>query len=296
MKTFGITEPPSKEFLEFALKKHQINIKDIKQKHPLEDFFLISKKYPIFVVADGVTLIQYLVDKKEYPNPSPAGEVARIFCESLIKSAGEKYESFQESDIKEIFKIANEEVRKYNKQQGRTKENSDFWDRDLFAATASFVVIKDDTAYWGSICDSYVAHIRNNKVLFRSPECNSRIETKSPVFEGDTNNTKEKTKFVWKNNRNGVNNKGKLIGYGVITGEESANLYLNSGSFKIEQGELVLILTDGFEEYLNSPDFLSVFEKWPEDLEKIFKEFTISKNLENPDKFGHERSLVAVLI
>ena len=72
--------------------------------HAQEDYFIISKKYPIFVVADGVTLN---FDKvSDYPKISGAGEVAKIFCETVILAAEEKYEDFKEENFKEIFKLS----------------------------------------------------------------------------------------------------------------------------------------------------------------------------------------------
>ena len=97
MNYFAITEPPSKKFVRLTLEKMGWGPEDFKKfshhKHSGEDFLSISKKYPIFAVGDGVTLIQYLLEKKEYPNPSPAGEVAKIFCDSVIREAECRYKN-----------------------------------------------------------------------------------------------------------------------------------------------------------------------------------------------------------
>jgi len=295
MKYFSVLEPASQKFVEAYVRKSGLDEKYLHKTHPQEDYFCISKKYPIFVVADGVTLIQYPIDNKDYPNPSPAGDVARIFCEKALEEAEARYEKFNESDIKEIFRAGNEAAGKYNAEHGRTKETVDYWDTDFYAATAAFVAVKENQIYWGSICDSYVMHFdKEGKLLFKSPECNSFIEAESPNFTGDPNSRKEKTIYTWKNKRNGVNGNGERTGYGVITGESEALLYLASGSFEADKGDLVSVLTDGFEEYMNLPEFISLFKKWPENLEQQIKKFSIEEIDKDPYKFGHERTLIMI--
>jgi hypothetical protein len=48
---------------------------------PQEDYLLVSQKYPIYVVADGVSL--NMDEKVPYPADSGAGELAKLFL-SLI--------------------------------------------------------------------------------------------------------------------------------------------------------------------------------------------------------------------
>lgn len=297
MKKFSIIEPPAREFVEIALRRYGLDLNELKSEiHPQEDFLLSSNKYPIFVVADGVTLIQFFIEKKPYPNPSPAGDVARIFCKALLKAAEDKYESFTESDIKEIFKLGNKSVEKYNQEHGRTKEMVDFWNNDFYAATAAFAIIKDNIVYWGSVCDSYVAHFHGKNLSFRSPDCNAKTEAETSPFAEDSSDQKAKAKYTWSIKRNGINDAGKLVGYGVVTGEEAANRYLNFGKFEVKQDDLIAIFTDGFEDYIHLPKFISIFKDWPHNIEQHIKEFTIIKIKEDPDKFGRERSLHVISV
>lgn len=94
--------------------------------------------------------------------------------------------------------------------------------------------------------------------------------------------------------RNGIDERGNLIDYGVITGEEVALKYFNSGAFKAEPGNLVFLITDGFENCLALSEFIGLFKKWPINLELKVKEFTAQKIKEKPEKFDRERSLVAI--
>jgi len=77
-----------------------------------EDYFTKSKKFPIFTVADGVTLI--VEPGKEYPNPSGAGRAAKIFCQCAVKNLEKIYCDFEKKNLQEIFEKANREVEKYN--------------------------------------------------------------------------------------------------------------------------------------------------------------------------------------
>lgn len=296
MKSFSILEAPSEKFVKLALEKMGVKLEDFKNDiHSQEDYLLQSKKYPIFVVADGVTLIQYILDKKEYPNPSPAGAVAQIFCEQVVRSAESKYESFKDSDIKDIFTEANNAVRKYNTDHGRTKETVDYWDNDLYACTAAFVVIKDGVVYWASICDSYVMHFSSTGTLeFSSPECHDLKQIDSPKYAGDSTDQIAKTKHRWSTARNGINEKGQRIGYGVVTGEPEALTYLSYGSFSMKEGDVLTLLTDGFENHVRLPDFISLFTSWSPDIESEFKELTHKKAEEDPERYGRERSIIVV--
>ncbi len=301
MKYLAVTKSPSEKFIKLALRQIGWNEADFQKfvhlGHPKEDYYKTSDKYPIYAVADGVTLIQYLIEKKEYPNPSPAGEVARIFCEEAVREAEKRYANFSESDIGEVFVTANEAVRKYNAENGRTPETSDYWFNDLYAATGAFIVIKENVVYWASICDSYVIYLDSNGTLkFKSPDCDSLAEAEAPEYAGKSSGPIAKAQYTWRVRRNCLNEEGKRIGYGVITGEPNANVYLSSGKFTIENGDLVLLATDGFEEYIKLPEFITLLNSWPADLEPKLKEFTQIKSEEDPDKFGRERTLIACKI
>jgi serine/threonine protein phosphatase PrpC len=52
-------------------------------RKPNEDYFLISKKYPIFAVADGVT--RGIFEDKRYAYPAGAHAAAEIFCFTAVE-------------------------------------------------------------------------------------------------------------------------------------------------------------------------------------------------------------------
>lgn len=263
-----------------------------KYRHPQEDYLLESRKYPIFAVADGVTLE---LDKKgSYPNPSGAGEVARIFCEVAVKEAEKVYNHFGESDLRKVFARANLAVAKYNRSQGWAKGKLNYWDFDLFAATAAWAVVKDKLVYWASLCDSYVMHFdRRGQQKFKSPDCWPTLRQNLPKNWLERSEA-ERKKIIRRDYRNGISKKDELIGYGVVTGEKTAERYLNFGRLVFEKGDVVFVLTDGFENYMSLPQFIELFNKWPRDLNKKVKSFVARKSLNDPQAFGKEKTLIAI--
>jgi len=270
----------------FSILKQAI----IPNSRPQEDYFIISKKYPIFVVADGVSL--NFDNDSDYPGHSGAGEAAKIFCEVVAAEAEKRYETFKEENLKEIFELGNKAVLEYNISNNRTKNTINYYDFDLFSATTSFLLIKNNKAYWWSLCDAGLLAFRNGSKIFQSPDG----WTNSPEKWQEIKDEKKRFITMHRDYRNTVNEKGELIGYGVVDGEEMAKLYLNIGTLDINAGDFILLYTDGFENYLNLKEFIELFVKWPENLENQLENIISEKSKENPDKYGREKTIIAVSI
>jgi hypothetical protein len=268
MRHISILEQTTKESVRaFAKKENLVEYLEesnsryllATRQHPQEDYLIASNSPPVFVVADGVTLdFKRLIERNEkYPDPSPAGEVAKIFCETVIKSAAERYGVFDASQTVEIFKDANSEVKKYNERVGESDVSGNI--TGFYAATGSFVIIKNDKAYWASICDAFVAH-----------------------FDKDMN-----LKFM---------SSGLCLPYAVINGEERMAEHLEKGVFNLRNEDRIFVFTDGFEYYVKNNDFLEIFKKWGDDLKKRIAEFSKLMDLKDPENYGRERSLIAILV
>lgn len=260
MEYISILEQSTKELIRvFGEKKNLTSYFTEDYQHPQEDYLLTSDSPAVFVVSDGVTLnfMRLIETNAKYPNPSPAGDVSRIFCESVISSVQGKYNFFDEKNIVDVFREANSKVRKYNQEVGKSNISGNI--TGYYAATGSFVVIKDEKAYWASICDAFVAHFDKNMNL----------------------------KFM---------SSGSCTPYAVINGEEKMSEYIESGIFNLEQGDRIFVFSDGFEYYSKNQDFLELFKEWNEDLKERIKIFSKEMNLKDPEKYGHERSLVAILV
>jgi serine/threonine protein phosphatase PrpC len=273
--------------------------------HPQEDYFVMSKKYPIFVVADGVSL--NFDNKKDYPKHSGAGEAAKIFCETVLAEAEKKFENFEEKDLKEIFEVGSKAVLEYNDSRGRTKDTINYFDIDLFSATTSFLLIKNlprgkagNKAFWWSLCDAGVILCdKEGKQKFISP--NGWINF--PKDWNEKRSDKEKIIIRHRDYRNAVGVNGKLTGYGVVDGEKSAKLYLNTGAMEINAGDLIFVYTDGFENYFELPGFIDIFKSWPaslrdepEDLQSRLEALILEKSKTEPKKYGAEKTLLAISI
>jgi serine/threonine protein phosphatase PrpC len=211
------------------------------------------------VSADGVTLNfkKYIENGLKYPSPSPAGEVSKIFCEAVLKVTKNKYASLKESTIKEIFCDANDAVAQYNQKIGKTEFSGNM--TGYYSATGSFMIIKGGKCYWASICDAYFAH-----------------------FDKDMNKKFKST--------------GLCSRYAVINGEREMVEHIESGVVDIESGDRLFVFTDGFENYMNDIEFLELFKNDVSGLKNKISEFSLRKNQEDPEKFGHERSVVAVAV
>ncbi len=259
MQFLSILEQPTKEAARvFTEKRNLINYLPENYQHSQEDYLIALDSPPVFVVSDGVTLdFKKLVENNvKYPNPSPAGEVAKIFCESVVKSVRNKYEIFDEEKNREVFKEANNEVGQYNQKIGKSDISGNI--TGFYSATGAFVVIKENKAYWVSICDAFVAHF----------------------------DKKMNMKFI---------SSGLCTPYAVINGEEKMAEHLEGGVLSLEKDDRIFVFTDGFEHYVKNPDFLTLFNEWSDNLEERIAEFSKEMNIRDPEKYGHERSLIAIL-
>src|SRR3990167_1473559 len=258
MQYFSILEQSSKEAIwAFAEKRGLTENLPDDYRHPQEDYLLVSENPPVFVVADGVTLnFRKLIEKGEkYPDPSPAGEVARIFCEAVVENVKEKHETFNAGDTKEIFEQANTVVADYNKKTGKSEISGNM--TGFFAATGAFIVVKEDKAYWASICDSFVAH-----------------------FDKDMN-----LKFM---------STGACTPYAVINGESEMVDHLGRGVLDLQRGDRIFVFTDGFEHYVKNHDFQRLFLERSDDLKDRIAKFSGKMNSEDSEHYGHERSLIVI--
>lgn len=256
-------------------------------RHPQEDYFLVSEKYPIFIVADGVSL--KMDENVEYPTESGAAKVAEIFCNIIINEAEKRYDAFDKKDLKEIFDIGNEKIFEYNKLQRRTKETINYYDFDLFSATTAFLLIKDKKAYWWSLCDSGVLVLRQGKMIFQSP--NGWMNFPQNWIEAKFD--REKIVARHQKYRNAIKD-DNLIGYGVADGEENAKAYLNYGVMDLESNDLIFLYTDGFENYFSINEFIDIFKIWPKNIKEQIENIISNKSKKDPNKFGREKTLIAV--
>lgn len=265
--------------------------------HPQEDFFAVSERYPILVVADGVTLeFDPKLGPTSYPNPSGAGEAARIFCETFLAAAEERYDEMSVDVLRECFRRGNAAVGEYNNAHGRTKESINYWDHDLFAATAAAIVIRDATAYWFSLCDAGImAYDMSGKPLTCAYDGWEIMKRNLPADWKEIVPV-ERRKTTRRVYRNGLDGDGNPIGYGVVTGDPVAENYLNIGGIALDNVACILAHTDGYEEHLKDEVFVGALLADPEQRDQKLEEREKELIVEDPDKYGHERTLTAYYV
>lgn len=121
-----------------------------------EDAWKVSKKFPIFAVADGVTVKEY----KEIVNtPSDPKIVADLFCEKTIESLEKNFAKLSVQKIKRAYEFANKSIQIFNKTK---KEN--------FGTVGALVTIKDNKIFGSRVTDCGFALFRNGKMIFKTPE------------------------------------------------------------------------------------------------------------------------------
>jgi hypothetical protein len=257
MKYISILKPLSKEAIQLFRRKGIFTNHLVQNyRYPQEDFLIANT--PVFVVSDGVTLNIEKISKRniEYPNPSPAGDISRIFCENVFNYVKENYNLLDKENPIDIFKYANKEVYKYNKKKGKSNISGNT--TGYYSATGSFVIIKDNKGYWASICDSFVAHFNKEMNL----------------------------KFM---------SSGLCKPYAVINGEQRMVEYLERGVLDLKRNDRIFVFTDGFKYYMRNPVFLKLFKDWNKNLKKNIIGFSEKMKLINAEKYGHEYSVIAIL-
>jgi hypothetical protein len=311
MEIYSIYKQMSEDYFNSWTKRYYKFTPDYKN-HLREDYHLVSEKHPICVVADGVTLKR---DREgNYPISSGAYELAKIFCETIIKEAESRYDIFNESLIQEIFDLANRKAFEFNNRMGRTIETTDYREFDLFASTASFVLIKETDVYWFSIHDSAVMALdfvtdtgvrtesgpREFYKSFTSPEAWPDEKEKIASLGDKELSDIEFNELLKRTFRNKVDGNGERLGYGVVTGERTADKYLNFGKISTNDYSDIVLYTDGFEDYFKNKEFLDFLCKsdfndnidFNNQMDVFYKKISQI----DPIKYGRERTLIYIKI
>ena len=247
---------------------------------PIEDSFKIhnTKALKIITVADGITrdpiglphlpLSQELITRIEfvekYPRPSPAKIAADTFCRTFI-SACSKEKIVSLGTIANSFSLANSEIQTLNR---KNNPHPDYLERDLWGCVASGGIIKNDTLYWGYICDCGVCIFDKNGILtFRTENDKDKADKLADLKGKDWRNPKWRLERR-KEYRNNLDKKvrGRIVSYGAFTGEENASSFVKTGIQKLYPGDRVFFYSDGMEKIIFSRAFqkLLVICNWNE--------------------------------
>lgn len=256
----------------------------------IEDYYKVKEN--IFCVADGVTrdrvdgkVTKYKDNQEElqetmdkYPNPSGAFEAAKITCETFIKEMEENKEEITEQTIRKCVEKANKEVAKIN--EGR---EIDYIKEDYYCCVAVGGKIEDNILYAFSIGDCHIDVLDENyQVLFTTKNNHKDFENYlEEVYikqhSYDWTNPEDRVR-VRKEYRNKPDKKyqGKDISFGVISGEEVVDYYVDTYKIPLDKAYYICAYSDGCE-----PDFKT----------KETRQYIIENTEEAMEK-GKEKTLV----
>ena len=268
------------------------NILTVDYDFPVEDCFYVGDNEAI--VADGITrdpigVGDFSTCSKEkflnkYPRPSGGELAAKEICNSFSKSSG---------SLKERLVMANEAVKSLN---NKYIKSCDYLENDYYGAVASCVSIKDDVLYYSYICDcGVIVFDKYGNIKFKTQDDKELFSDPYIDKIGIPWNLPEARKIVRSEYRNNLNNivDGKCVSYGALTGEEDAAPFIREGSISLDKGDIVIVYSDGFTNFLNDKEFINIMLNFEKDkVEKYIEE----KAREDYKKYGSEKTLVVYKI
>lgn len=259
---------------------------------PNEDFYSISKKFPIFALADGVTQSRYKTG--EYAFPEGARKAAEIFCLKTIEYL-EKNLDLQNGGQKEIkekiksaFDFANEKIKQLNEKYGIDKKLN-YVEYDWFDTVGVAGVVVGNKICFGYVGDcGLIIFDKNNKKKFQTKDMVApAVKRFKSLYKNWKDFPSEKrTLIIHKDFRNNPDKKG----YGSFTGEKGVENYYKFGTKELKKGDMAVFYSDGFFELLKDKNFVETLKAG--DKKKLDK-FVMQKAKENEQKYGHDRTFIS---
>ncbi len=261
------------------------NIKTI--DFPIEDQYYANDNEAI--VADGITRDPIGIsdfskcNEKEflekYPRPSGAELAAKKVCESFSNSKG---------TLKERLLIANKDVKKLNEKYIK---NCDYLENDYYGTVASCISIQDNILHYAYICDcGVIVYDKEGKIKFKTEDDKELYSDPYINKIGIPWHLPEARKNVRSKYRNNLNNivDGKCVSYGALTGEDEAINFIKEGNINLNNGDIIIVYSDGLTHFLNDKDFINQilnFEK------EKFEQFIKNKS-KDYEKYGKEKTII----
>jgi len=257
-------------------------------RKPNEDFYLVSEKLPIFVIADGVTQSHF--PSGEYAFPAGARTAAKIFCYTTLKFLEENSKDRNFKDlVKNAFNLANQKIKEFNIAEGIDKRLN-YLEYDWFDCVGIAGFIIKNNLYYGYVGDCGLALFdKNNRLKFQTKDMVKPAEDRvKKIYKNWKSFSKEKRKLIMQRD---IRNRSDGKGYGSFTGGEGVKKYYKIGSKNLKEKDLIIFYSDGFLNYLKFPDFIEILRKRGKE---VLDEFTFQKAKENYEKYGLDRTLIAV--
>lgn len=269
-------------------KKTFDNVMTIGFDFPIEDQYYANEN--VAIVADGITRDPIGMSdfskftKKDfiekYPRPSGAELAAKEVCSSFSNTTGSLVDRLIE---------ANRSVKRLNE---KCINECDYLENDYYGTVASCVSIEDNILNYAYICDcGVIVYDKNDNIRFKTDDDKELYSDQYINKIGIPWNLPEARKIVRSKYRNNLNNiiDGKCVSYGALTGEESAVSFIRSGQLKLEDGDTIIVYSDGFSYYLNEFEFINNVTNFNKD---SFEKYVLKKSKEDYEKYGKEKTIV----
>ena len=264
------------------------NVMSIGFDFPIEDQYYANDTEAI--VADGITRDPIGISdfskftKKEflekYPRPSGAELAAKEVCSTFSNNTGSLVDRLIE---------ANRSIKRLNE---KSISECDYLENDYYGTVASCVSIEDNILNYAYICDcGVIVYNKNGNVKFKTEDDKELYSDPYINKIGIPWNLPEARKIVRSEYRNNLNNiiDGKCVSYGALTGEESAVSFIRSGQLKLEDGDIIVVYSDGFTYYLSDKEFINNIIKFDKN---VFEKYIETKSKEDYEKYGKEKTLI----
>ena len=264
------------------------NIMTVGFDFPIEDQFYASDNEAI--VADGITrdpigISDFSKCTKEeflekYPRPSGAELAAKEVCGTFSNITG--------SLVNRLIE-ANKSVRRLN---DKFINECDYLENDYYGTVASCISIEEDILKYAYICDcGVIVYDNNGNIKFKTEDDKELYSNPYINKIGIPWNLPEARKKVRSEFRNNTNNivDGKCISYGALTGEDSAVNFIKSGQLKLEDGDTIVVYSDGFNCFLSEIEFINNIINFNKD---SFEKYIEEKSKSDHEKYKKEKTLV----
>lgn len=268
------------------------NIKTLHCNFPVEDQYWANEESAI--VVDGITRDPIGISDlnscsfnemlEKYPRPSGA----ELAAKEITKTFATAYGSLRDKIIK-----CNEKVKILNKQ---CIKKCDYLENDYYGAVLSCIKIEGTLLHYAFVCDcGIIIYDKLGNIKFQTKDEKELYSDFYINKIGISWNLPEARVIVRKNYRNNINNiqDGKCVSYGAITGEEAAINFIRSGTIKLLEGDILILYSDGFSNFLYDKEFIKHilhFQKGE------FELYVNEKSENDYNKYGKEKTIIVYKI
>lgn len=194
---------------------------------PNEDVIINDDSRGIYILLDGVSVDRV---KGKYPDPSPALIASRLFSENVYKyliNSGNKTDC--NLLIEGAIKFANKKLALLNMQ----------YKFPFNAGTVGIIaIINNNYLYYSYIGDCFGRIVSDT---------GTKVFTEEQTYLVKIHKKELKTNEI----RFSIcNNMHHPYGYGVFDGSQGALDFVRSGKLHIKENDIIILSSDGYEEYL----------------------------------------------